>query len=148
MRFCQCIAVVTYPMVIVRANFDICVDTGSGIEYWFRMDPAYPSAKQPRIPSVTKGVSLSSYLHRRLDGVVVSVLATGPKGRRFKPGRGDGFLRAIKIRSTPSFGWEAKPEVPCRKYDMLKILWGISDSDRQNSNFFAHSSYLPQCLCW
>jgi hypothetical protein len=27
---------------------------------------------------------------------VVSVLATGPKGRGFKPGRGDGFLRAIK----------------------------------------------------
>jgi hypothetical protein len=50
-----------------------------------------------------------------LGGVVVSVLATGPKGRRFKPGRGDGFLRAIKIRSTPSFGWEVKPEIPCRK---------------------------------
>jgi hypothetical protein len=25
------------------------------------------------------------------------------------------FSRAIKIRSTPSFGWEVKPEVPCRK---------------------------------
>jgi hypothetical protein len=30
---------------------------------------------------------------------VVSVLATGPKGRRFEPDRGDGFLRAIRIRS-------------------------------------------------
>jgi hypothetical protein len=47
---------------------------------------------------------------------VVSVLATGPKGRGFKPRRGDGFLRAIKVRSTPSFGWEVKPEVPCRKF--------------------------------
>jgi hypothetical protein len=46
---------------------------------------------------------------------VVSVLATGPKGCGFKPGRGDGFLRAIKIRSTPSFGSEVKPEVPCRQ---------------------------------
>jgi hypothetical protein len=46
---------------------------------------------------------------------VVSVLATGPKDRGFKPGRGDGFLRAIEMRSTPSFGWEVKPEVPCRK---------------------------------
>jgi hypothetical protein len=43
---------------------------------------------------------------------VVSMIATGPKGRGFKPGRGDGFL---KIRSTPSFGCEIKPEVPCRK---------------------------------
>jgi hypothetical protein len=58
-------------------------------------------------------------------GVVVSVLDTGPKGHGFKPGRSDGFLRAIKIRSTPSFGWEVKPEVPCR-------------------NIFVNSSYFPQ----
>jgi hypothetical protein len=30
---------------------------------------------------------------------VVSVLATGPKGRGFKPGRSDEYLRAIKVRS-------------------------------------------------
>jgi hypothetical protein len=40
----------------------------------------------------------------RLGGVVVSVLATGPKGCGLIPGRADGFLRAIKFRSTPSFG--------------------------------------------
>jgi hypothetical protein len=51
----------------------------------------------------------------RLGGVVVSVLATGSKGCRFKHGRGDEYLRAIKIRSTPSFGWEVKPEAPCRE---------------------------------
>jgi hypothetical protein len=53
---------------------------------------------------------------------VVSVLAAGPKGRVLKPGRGDIFLRATKIRSTPSFGWEVKPEVPC-----LKILQHVKD---------------------
>jgi hypothetical protein len=46
---------------------------------------------------------------------MVSVLATGPKGCGFEPGQGVGFLRAIKIRSTPSFGWEVKPDVPCHK---------------------------------
>jgi hypothetical protein len=46
---------------------------------------------------------------------VISVHATGPKGRGFKHGRGDEFLRAIKIRSTRSFGWEVTPEVPRRK---------------------------------
>jgi hypothetical protein len=46
---------------------------------------------------------------------VVSMLATGPKGRGFESGQDDGFLRVIKILSTPSFGWEVKPEVPCRK---------------------------------
>jgi hypothetical protein len=54
---------------------------------------------------------------------VFSVLATGPKGRDFEPSQGDGFLRAIKICSTPSFGWEVKPEVPCHK-----ILWHVKIS--------------------
>jgi hypothetical protein len=60
------------------------------------------------------------YLISRLGGVVVSVLANVPKRRGFEPGQGDGFLRAIKIRSTPSFRWEVKPEVSCRM-----ILWHI-----------------------
>jgi hypothetical protein len=56
---------------------------------------------------------------------VVSVLATGPKGRGFEPGQGNGYLRAIKIRNTPSFRWQVKPEVPHRKIsrhvkDLLK----------------------------
>jgi hypothetical protein len=41
--------------------------------------------------------------------------------RGFEPGQGDGFLRAIKIRSTPSFEREIKPEVP------RKILWHVND---------------------
>jgi hypothetical protein len=56
---------------------------------------------------------------------VVSVLATGPEGQGFEPGQGDGFLRAIKIRSTPSIAWEVKPKVPFHKIlrhvkDLLK----------------------------
>jgi hypothetical protein len=38
-----------------------------------------------------------------LGGVVVNVLATRPKGHVFKPCQGNGILRAIKVRSTPSF---------------------------------------------
>jgi hypothetical protein len=53
-----------------------------------------------------------------LGGVVVSVLATGPKGCRFKPGQGYRFLRTIKVHSTPSFGCKVKPKAPCHK-----ILW-------------------------
>jgi hypothetical protein len=37
-----------------------------------------------------------------LGGVVVSMLATGPKGCGFEPGQGDGLLRVINIRNTPS----------------------------------------------
>jgi hypothetical protein len=50
------------------------------------------------------------------------MLATGPKGRGFKTGQGIGFLRVIKIRSTPFFGWEVKPEAP-----RCKILWHVKD---------------------
>jgi hypothetical protein len=78
-----------------------------------------------------------------LGAVVVSVLATGPKGRGFRPGRGDGFLRAIKIRSTHFFGWEVKPEVLCRN-GMLKIPWDISYTSMQNSHSSCSSSYLPK----
>jgi hypothetical protein len=58
----------------------------------------------------------------RLGGVVTSVLAAGPKGRGFEPDQGDRFLRTIKFRSTPSFGWEVKPEVTC-----CKILRHVKD---------------------
>jgi hypothetical protein len=46
---------------------------------------------------------------------VVSVLVIRPKIRGFKPGKDDGFLRALKFRHTTSFGWEIKLSVPCRK---------------------------------
>jgi hypothetical protein len=62
-------------------------------------------------------------------GVVVSVLAAGLKGRRLKPGQGDGFLRVIKIRSTPSFRWEVKLEVSCRK-----ILWHVKDLSKSHGD--------------
>jgi hypothetical protein len=51
-----------------------------------------------------------------LGGLVVSVLATGPKIRGFKPGRGRWIFKCDKIRSTPSFGGEVKPSVPCRRF--------------------------------
>jgi hypothetical protein len=41
------------------------------------------------------------YSISHFGSVVVSVLAIGPKVLGFKPSQGDGFLRVIKIRSTP-----------------------------------------------
>jgi hypothetical protein len=54
------------------------------------------------------------YVNVDLGGLVVSVLATGPKVRGF-----DGFLRVIKIRS-PYFGGEVKPSVPCHGFTACK----------------------------
>jgi hypothetical protein len=47
-----------------------------------------------------------------LGGVMVSVLATGPKGCGFEPGQGDGFFRTIKIHSTPSSRMGSKAQGP------------------------------------
>jgi hypothetical protein len=58
-----------------------------------------------------------------LGGVVVSVLATGPKVCWYVPGKDYGFLRAIKIHSISSFGWEVKPEVPCKILQYVKELF-------------------------
>jgi hypothetical protein len=52
--------------------------------------------------------------HVALGDLVVSVLPFGPKVRGC-PAEDCGFLMAIKIRSTNSFGGEVKPSVPCRK---------------------------------
>ena len=44
------------------------------------------------------------------------MLAFSTEVRGFKPG----FLRAKKILSTPSFGGEVKPSVPCRRFAACK----------------------------
>jgi hypothetical protein len=41
------------------------------------------------------------------------------------PAKSDGLLRTIKICSTPSFGGEVKPSVPCHK-----ILHHVNDPFR------------------
>jgi uncharacterized protein (DUF1786 family) len=53
-------------------------------------------------------------------GLVVSMLASGTQDRGFEPGRSRRIFRAKKIRSTPSFGGEVKPSVPCRKFAACK----------------------------
>jgi hypothetical protein len=68
---------------------------------------------------------LEKILWSRLGGVMDSVFATGPKGRGFELCQGGGFLRATKIRSTPSFGWEVKPEV-----SRCKILRHVKELPR------------------
>jgi hypothetical protein len=67
-----------------------------------------------------------------LGAVMVIELAIRPKVLTFKHGRGDGFLKTTKIRSTPSFGEEKKPESPCRK-----ILQHLSLTCKYERKYFA-----------
>jgi hypothetical protein len=66
----------------------------------------------------------------RFGGVMVSMLAIGPKVRGFKPGRDDGFL-TITIRSTPFFGGQVKALAPC-----LKILRHVKGHFEAWTNIF------------
>jgi hypothetical protein len=46
---------------------------------------------------------------------MIGVIAIGPKVRRSKSGRGDGFLRAIEMPNTTYFGDEVNREAQCNK---------------------------------
>jgi hypothetical protein len=87
-----------------------------------------------------------------LSGLMASALANGTTVRGFNPGRGGWILRAIRIRSAPSFGGEIKPSAPSRKilrnvkvpYKYERIYFS-----RPNSSF--SSSVFPALLldnCW
>jgi hypothetical protein len=84
---------------------------------------------------------------------VIMVPAIVPKVRGFKPGRRRRILRAIKIRSTTSFGGEVKsPPHIVRLHGMLKMpaeynrdtsLANLTDISRQVSPCFT-----TRYLCW
>jgi hypothetical protein len=68
---------------------------------------------------------------------MVRVLTLGPRVHRFKSSRRVGFLRTIKIHSTPSFGGEVKPEAPCCKIlrHIKKSHTGMDKNTLEGQNF-------------
>jgi hypothetical protein len=56
------------------------------------------------------------YIYNRLRWSRGSVLAFGIQVRGFKPGWSRRSFKGEKILSTPSFGGEVKPSVPCRRF--------------------------------
>jgi hypothetical protein len=78
---------------------------------------------------------------------VVSVFVTGPKDRGFKPGWGDEYLTAIKIRTVPSFARKQKPDFQYRKIlrDVKYHLQVWTKSLQGKILYpFIHSSYFLQ----
>jgi hypothetical protein len=83
---------------------------------------------------------------------MVIMIAIAPKVRGFKPAESDGFLRAIKIRSTTSFGEEVRRSTPCRKIlrQGKNLLRHDRDTDRQNSAAVSRSvspRFATRCVC-
>jgi hypothetical protein len=106
---CSCIALSCMTNYLLN---DDKINYSFHDKLYFRGTNAYRNTSVQFTPR--HAAASDSYINQplcRFGDVVVSVVATGPKGRGFKLGGGDGFLRAINIRSTPSFGWEA----PCQR---------------------------------
>ena len=71
------------------------------------------------------------------------MLAFGTQVRGFKPGRSRRIFNGKKILSTPSFGGEVKPSVPCRRFaacERALHLHGSRNLGKITGNFLAHSS--------
>ena len=68
------------------------------------------------------------------------MLAFSTQVRGFKPGRNHRTFKGEKILSTPSFGGEVKPLVPCRRFTACKrtlngVVVGISRQNYRLSGF-------------
>ena len=76
------------------------------------------------------------------------MLASGTRVRGFKPGRSRRICQAKKVLSTPSFGGEVKPSVPCRKFTVCKRTKKLRGSChfRQNSRKFL--AQISTFRCW
>ena len=71
------------------------------------------------------------------------MLAFSTQVRGFKRGRSRRIFGAKKILSTPSFGGEVKPSVPCRRFAACKRflnLRGSRNLGKITGQFLAHSS--------
>ena len=87
--------------------------------------------------------SFSRYTLQLLRWSRGSVLAFSTQVRGFKPGRNLRIFKGQKILSTPSFGGEVKPSVPCRRFAACKrSLNGVEVvfSAKLPDNILAHSS--------
>jgi len=74
-----------------------------------------------------------------------SVLAFSTQVHVFKPGRSRRIFKGEKILSTPSFGGEVKPSVPCRRFAACKkSLNGVEViiSAKLPDNILTHSSHF------
>ena len=75
-------------------------------------------------------------------GLEVACWPLVPKFASSKPGRSSRIFQDEKILSTPSFGGEVKPSVPCRRFTackrFLNSTWKSGISGKIHRSFLAH----------
>ena len=77
--------------------------------------------------------------YKRLRWSRGSVLAFSSQVRGFKHGRSRWIFRAKEILSTPSFGGEVKPSVPCRRFAACKRSLNLHGSRNLGKNYRTNS---------
>jgi hypothetical protein len=107
------------------------------------------------VPINEKSIRQLKYLHSSaeqhkpthmasgFDGLEVACWPLVPKFAGLHPAKAIGFLGRKKIPSTPPFGGEVKPSVPCRSFTACKRFLNVTckSAFRQNyRTFLAHSS--------
>ena len=88
-----------------------------------------------------KFADLFTEIKQRLRWSRGSVLAFGTQVRGFKPGRSRRIFQGEKILSTPSFGREVKPFVPCRRFTACKRSLNVGGSRAFSGKI--HRPFLP-----
>jgi hypothetical protein len=97
----------------------------------------------PFLPyQVLRPTMIESYLplaccmicHITLLDLIITVTSSDTQVRGFKPGRSSRIFKGGKILSTPSFGREVKPWLPCRRSAACKRILNVpwKSSFRQN----------------
>ena len=80
--------------------------------------------------------------HSSFSGLEVACWPLVPKFAGSNPAEAVGFLTVKKILSTPSFGGEVKPSVPCHRFTackrFLNATWKLGISGKIHSPFLAH----------
>ena len=114
-----------------------------GLQFRNRFRKSWPRGGQGEGSQKTCGLLILMLYFLRFRWSRGSVLAFGTQVRGFAPGRIRRIFRAKKILSTPSFGEEVKPSVPCRSFTACKRSLNVTwkSEFRQNYRIFlAHSS--------
>jgi hypothetical protein len=107
-----------------------------------------PAQSKMDVGPLTSARSCCGFTNTEISGfggLGVSVLASGTQVRGFKPGRSRRIFKGGNILSTPSFGREVKPWVPCHR--SLSVPWKSALRQNSRSLFFAHKFQLPPLEC-
>jgi hypothetical protein len=98
-------------------------------------------------PVVCPETSVTNHQPSGFGGLGVSVLASGNQVRGLKPSRSRRIFKGEKILSRPSFGREAKPWVPCRRFAACKRSLDVPWKSAFQQNWSVYPPLISSNFC-